>query len=544
MRGRSTEKEARRQSQSWVERHRPVTWSQFEGNNEAVKRCKEWIRAFQSGEPGAEKVLHICGPEGCGKSTAASILLKRAGFDVIILAANELKNHKGDKHRLDNFCGLYTTKTTALRANNRPHALLIVNYGALLKTDKTFDGTLQRLVERVPNPTVPLVVTSLPSKKRKAGLIGAKTARCVEFNTLTIDALCRIARRILSSEGIPTALNSSDIEMFSRYSFGDARQLVMSLEMFLTGIHKRSFMKGNVQNWLEQNAVDDEKQLRAIEYHRLSDGAQQTEEERIIGIAVGDKGGKRRRSERRAALRTIEGTSVHFMPLIFACYPRCIPAASNKCQPPVISLENDGLKGDPTMDLTGRIAENISFSEVYHESTWGEGMMSLDLYGSLAGGMLNELNAARYPDDLRKFAVSTEGYKAYYGIDNTITNQQKVLKAIHIASPAFFRKSRQELVHIKSHLAELLAAKRDDEVVQLLWDYKAHPDVLETFARLKGEVLGAPTFTVTRKRRRTMAEKFEALEEANRPTVKRIEKSSPPREKKEVDRDNPFILSW
>jgi|AntDeeMetagen134_2_1112570.scaffolds.fasta_scaffold00302_6 replication factor C large subunit len=56
--------------ESWVEKYRPETWSDIQGNNKSIEKIKKWGRNWSPGD----KPIMLIGDAGVGKTTAAYVL--------------------------------------------------------------------------------------------------------------------------------------------------------------------------------------------------------------------------------------------------------------------------------------------------------------------------------------------------------------------------------------------------------------------------------------------------------------------------------------
>lgn len=65
-------------SQSWVEKHRPETFKDVQGNNKAIKSIKKWADSWKDGESGKPQLM--VGDPGTGKTTTALIVSDYLGY--------------------------------------------------------------------------------------------------------------------------------------------------------------------------------------------------------------------------------------------------------------------------------------------------------------------------------------------------------------------------------------------------------------------------------------------------------------------------------
>lgn len=63
-------------SESWVEKHRPDSWSDIQGNNKAIKQIRKWAENWSEGD--APQLL--VGPPGVGKTTTAMVCSDELGY--------------------------------------------------------------------------------------------------------------------------------------------------------------------------------------------------------------------------------------------------------------------------------------------------------------------------------------------------------------------------------------------------------------------------------------------------------------------------------
>lgn len=75
------------ENQSWVEKHRPESISEIQGNNTALKEIKEWAENW---EPGDRAKL-LVGPPGTGKTTTAYVMSDILGMPLNQMNASSLR---------------------------------------------------------------------------------------------------------------------------------------------------------------------------------------------------------------------------------------------------------------------------------------------------------------------------------------------------------------------------------------------------------------------------------------------------------------------
>lgn len=99
----------------WVEKYKPQSLDEVVGNLNALARARDWMKNFP-GKPTkkgdlliSDRVLLLSGPEGCGKTLVANLLLHER-YHIFSFSLRDIRNHKGNKELLSNFCQLYVKK--------------------------------------------------------------------------------------------------------------------------------------------------------------------------------------------------------------------------------------------------------------------------------------------------------------------------------------------------------------------------------------------------------------------------------------------------
>lgn len=525
----------------WSDKHKPTTWQHFIGNSGAVQRCKDWLRDFQSGKPGAPRALIISGPEGCGKSLAAELLLKKQGYHVYAFGVKDIKNHKRDKNSLDNFCNLYQTDLSLLGAKHSRrtgHAIVLEDYEGLTKSDKTFNKIIIDLIRRHPSTTVPLVITSTEncggkqtSSSGSTGLL--KLAKIVTFERLLAKDLVSLAMRVAEAEGV--ALNQQPAEVLANSAHGDARSLLLAMEMFYIGHGRRvpdasstaakrkktpkylpqptdanffgapDELERQISEFSSANAAIDtaEKVVKGVEGGITS---HQSDDERILGMAIGDRGNKRSDKEQAAALRLVKDNSMQFTPFLFQAYPQCLPKpAGNMSNADAVEM------GQKSMAIAAQIADEMSLGDVVRSATWG-----YDTHYEIFPAIGLELPIRRLRAvDHNNFTVNVNGYQTYYGMENTLSHQRGLVHTL--AQLSGVTRDLHTLSLQKYLFGKMLIDKTisDQHIVEQL--YPTPPIYLETLAKLK---IRDCVCSISKARVKRMTKIFEEIQEKDVAHVK------------------------
>lgn len=542
----------------WDDTHKPAAWQDFVGNPSSVQQCKDWLRGFQEGKP-VPRVLIISGPEGCGKSLAAELLLKKQGYKSYAFGVKDIKNHKRDKNSLDNFCNLYTSDISTMgakRARRSAHGIILEDYEGLTKSDKTFNKVIIDLIKRHPHNQVPLIVTTTEictgkqtSSSGSTGLL--RLAYIVPFQRLTSKDLIKLAMRVAAAENV--ALNQQPAEVFAANAQGDARSLLLAMQMFYVGRKDmdlnditRDELAKEITDFADQNAELDTP-LKI--FHGVEGGisAAQSEDERILGMAIGDRNNRRTAREQHAALQLVKDNSMQFMPFLFQAYPACLPKpAGNMSGSKSVEIALSSIQ------TAAAIAEEMSMGDVARVQTWGD-ESHYEVFPAIGLELPIKRIRLANQDSSSNFTVSVEGYQTYYGMENTYSHQQGIMQSLREMNP-FIGHDMDDLNYRKELFGALLTNKNitDKQLVESLWP--THPNFLETLGKLK---IKTCTYSLSKARLKRLVKCYEELEEEHAVRVKYLDdpadesipehfkqKRKPDEKQKQEAANDVFSIGW
>jgi DNA polymerase III delta prime subunit len=484
-------------------KYRPTAWQDFVGNPGPVQLCKDWIKNFAlaNSKELVPRILIISGPEGCGKSLAADLLLKKQGYKTYSFGVREIKKHKGDRNCLENFCNLYQSNLGgplgAGASRRNAHGIILEDFDGLTRSDKRFNADLLALFKEHPSPVTPVIITTTENNLSSSSL--AKLAQVVYFQKLSIKDLTKIAQRIAVGENF--YLDDDQVDIFATNARGDIRQLLLSIEMFYVAKIGAASAAANAPvrvttqeliSYIDEHGVDSEAKICGS----AASQAAQTDDERILAIAiVGDQCEK----ERAAAMRLLVDNSMQFTPYLFQAYVKSVPAKAD-LQAPVLTA----------MSTLADIADDFSSGDVIRESMWNS---DTDVHGTLAV----ELPIKRLRGALNLTSINVSGYQTFYGIENTISNQLKFLVRLRELNPTIERDT-SSLELMKELYKHVLETHSDPTLVAML--YPLHPEYLEIF----GKILKTNSeYVISKARMKRLTKCYDDQLEQHRPAVKFVD---------------------
>lgn len=131
------------ESESWVERYRPETFSDVQGNNKSLKHIKEWATNWSEGD----KPQLLVGEPGTGKTSTAYVVKKKMDWEIMQINASSARKTED-------------LKTIASRLRVSPPG---AEYQLVLLDEvDSFDSSvnLSPIKDALKNPSNPVILTA------------------------------------------------------------------------------------------------------------------------------------------------------------------------------------------------------------------------------------------------------------------------------------------------------------------------------------------------------------------------------------------------
>ncbi len=104
--------------------------------------------------------------------------------------------------------------------------------------------------------------------------------------------------------------------------------------------------------------------------------------------------------------------------------------------------------------------------------------------------------------------VNINGYQTFYGVENTINNQQKIIEKLQQLNPSFSAvRDISSLPVLKELYKHALEKLPEHDVVEMI--YPVHPEFLEVLSRVK---TGPVEYTITRAKMKKLIKQFEEMQ--------------------------------
>ena len=132
----------------WVERHRPKSFEDIRGQDEAIEKIKRFINEFNSEKTKKALVLH--GPPGTGKTTLAHVSAIETNSEIFELNASDLRN----KERLEAVLKPAIEQKSLIFKNK---IILVDEVDGISAVDR---GGLPELISLIETSSFPIIITA------------------------------------------------------------------------------------------------------------------------------------------------------------------------------------------------------------------------------------------------------------------------------------------------------------------------------------------------------------------------------------------------
>ncbi len=199
---------------SLVEKYRPKKFSDFVGQEAAIKAVKEFIRDFPK-----KKALLLHGPAGSGKTSLALALANELNYELFELNSSDVRNRASLEEKLKP-----ASQQSSLFKKGK--ILLMDEVDGVTGTEY---GGISELARLIDSTSYPIVMTCNDVWQSKLAPIRAR-AKLVEVKALDIGTIVSLLSRICEAEHInkdPRFLKQIAIK-----SQGDLRAAINDLESY------------------------------------------------------------------------------------------------------------------------------------------------------------------------------------------------------------------------------------------------------------------------------------------------------------------------
>ncbi|ORZ41021.1 hypothetical protein BCR44DRAFT_1424220 [Catenaria anguillulae PL171] len=232
------ETQASTASALWTDKYRPTKSTEIIGNKGQIEKLKKWLEGFANARKskfkfmGEDRFDHvkavlISGAPGIGKTTAAHVVAKECGFNVLEFNASDMRNKKS----LDQVAAHLTDNQTLFDAfktgkSSSKHCIIMDEVDGMSGSDR---GGLQELVALIKKTQVPIICICNDRSQPKMKTL---TGKCLELRFARPDANAIRSRlmTICYREGLKIPAPALDVLSASTRS--DIRQIIHLLSTY------------------------------------------------------------------------------------------------------------------------------------------------------------------------------------------------------------------------------------------------------------------------------------------------------------------------
>ncbi|MDP2909130.1 MAG: replication factor C large subunit [Nanoarchaeota archaeon] len=197
----------------WVEKYKPKTLKEVEGQDEAVSKLKAFVQGYKKG------AALVYGKTGTGKTCAVYAMANDLDLEILELNASDVRN----KDKLNSVVGESSKQMSLF---NRKKLIFLDEVDALSGPGDR--GCVQALAKVLSESRFPIVLTAEDPYEQKISPL-RRSCKLVEFPVLSHHSVFNILKKVCEGESI--RYDENILNDLARRSGGDARAAVNDLQI-------------------------------------------------------------------------------------------------------------------------------------------------------------------------------------------------------------------------------------------------------------------------------------------------------------------------
>ncbi|KAJ3247399.1 hypothetical protein HDU78_004373 [Chytriomyces hyalinus] len=237
-------------SELWTTKYKPTRYEDVLGNKKNVEKLAIWLKGWSAStvtpkpssakdDPGKSRAILISGPPGIGKTTAAHLVAKLEGFEIVEFNASDTRSKKAVGDVVKEMTGSHTLAEYFTRdSKSKPikrQVLIMDEVDGMSAGDR---GGVAELINVIKNTKVPIICicNDRQSPKVKSLVNHCFDMRFARPRTTEIEKAIKV---IAAKEGLDIKINAMEAMVQSTHA--DIRQILNMLSTYALQSSELSF---------------------------------------------------------------------------------------------------------------------------------------------------------------------------------------------------------------------------------------------------------------------------------------------------------------